>query len=82
MPFDPALLLGPGAAAVLLAYAVKRLWDSHDKADADVIAQRNEAIAGWREANATLGRMADAIEATNRDNAERRRLEDTRRVRS
>jgi hypothetical protein len=63
MPFDPALLLGPFGVAALLAYAVKRLWDAHDKSDADVIAHRNEAIAGWREADKTTDRLAAAVEA-------------------
>ena len=63
MPFDPAILLGPAGAVALLGYAVKRLWDSHDKSDADVIAHRNEAIAGWREADRVTDRLAAAVEA-------------------
>jgi hypothetical protein len=63
MPFDPALLLGPFGVVIAAGYAVKRLWDSHDKSDADVIAHRNEAIAGWREADKTTDRLAAAVEA-------------------
>jgi hypothetical protein len=76
MPFDPAILLGPAGAVALLGYAVKRLWDSHDKSDADVIAQRNANSADLREATLAVKLLAAAIEQSNRDSAERRRLED------
>jgi hypothetical protein len=77
-----ALLIGPTGLTVFLLYVVKRLWDRHDETDRDVIAQRNEATTGWRESTATVGRLADAIEASNRDSAERHRLDDARRDRA
>ena len=81
MPPEIALFLGPVGATVLLLYIAKRLADAHDASDRDVIKQRDEAIAGWRETTRVNDRLADAIEVRNRDAEQRQRQGDGRRDR-
>lgn len=73
----PTILTGTGAATVLLAYIVKKLWESHEKTDADVIAQRDRALTGWESQQKVTERIADALEEQNRDRAARRRSTDS-----
>ena len=58
----PPELLGPLGLTVALGFAVAALWRSHERADADVRAQRDVAIAGWKAQTDATNRLADAIE--------------------
>ena len=60
-PEQTALFLGPFGLTLFLMYVVKRLWDDHDEADKDAIAQRNEAIAGWRLATDAVNDSTAAV---------------------
>lgn len=72
---DPGLT-GPLALTVGLAIAVAALWREHVRADRDDRAQRDVAIAGWRDQTNATNRLADAIEARARDDAQRKRQDD------
>lgn len=83
MPDALDALLGPTGAVVALAIAVGVLWRDHMRADADDRAQRDVALAGWREQTAATReqtaatvRLAESIEADRADRAERKRRAD------
>ena len=59
----PPDLLGPYAALVGALVIVGALWQSHERADADVRTLRDIAIAGWKAQTDATNRLADAIEA-------------------
>ena len=69
-PEQTALFLGPFGLTLFLMYVVKRLWDAHDRSDNDVVSQRNEAIAGWREATGSIKDLTHQLEV---ERAERKR---------
>lgn len=73
MQLDPALLLGPLGLTVGLVLAVVALWRAHAAADADVRAQRDKALEGWRTSVDNVGHLADALEQDARDRAARTR---------
>ena len=80
----PADLYGPLGLLIGLSLAVGALWRDHMRADADDRAQRDVALAGWREQTAATReqtaatvRLAESIEADRADRAERKRRADT-----
>lgn len=60
----PEVIVGGGTAGLIafLLLTTKLLWDEHKRHDADVKAQRDEAIAGWREQSQATNRLADVGE--------------------
>lgn len=72
----PPELLGPLGLTIALGLAVLALWRDHIRADADDRAQRDTAIAGWRDQTNATTRLADAIEAKARDDGARKRQAD------
>ncbi len=72
----PDQLLGPAALLVGALIAVAALWKEHLRADAEDRAQRDQAIAGWREQTAATNRLAAALEARNRRDARQGRSDD------
>lgn len=59
-----------------LTAVIGALWRLHLQADADDRAQRDEAIAGWRDSTAAVNRLAEAIEKDTADRAKRHRETD------
>lgn len=72
----PDALLGPTAALIGAIAVITSLYKLVLMFIADLKTQRDVALTGWREADATMDRMAAALEARNRQDAERRRLAD------
>lgn len=62
MPPIPPDLLGPLGLTVALAIAVYALWRDHVRSDADVLATRDTALAGWRAQTEATERVADGQE--------------------
>lgn len=66
--FDPT---DPLALLTALALAVAVLWRAHVSSDADVKAQRDLAVTGWREQTTATAQLAQAIDQRNsRDRAQ------------
>lgn len=60
------VLLGPLGLTAVLAYIAKLLWEAHKAADADVVRQRDEALAladrasaGWKVQTDANAKMAE-----------------------
>jgi hypothetical protein len=72
----PEQLLGPAALLVGALIAVAALWKEHLRADHEDRAQRDQAIAGWKDQTAATNRLAAALEARNRRDARQGRSDD------
>ncbi len=73
MPTD---ILGPLGALVGAIIVAVALWRAHLASDADVRAQRDKAMDGWRAQTTASDRMANALEVRNRRDATHTRAED------
>jgi hypothetical protein len=71
-------VLGPLAAFVfvVMGSVIYALWREHLKSDVDDRAQRDQALAGWRDQTAATNRLAAALEARNRRDAKQGRADD------
>ena len=73
----PPELFGPLGLTIAALGAVLVLWRDHMRADVDDRAQRDRALGIAETAVAGTARMADAWEARNREDAQRRRVSDS-----
>lgn len=58
------IIAGGGTAGLILAlaFAVKSLWDEHRRTDADIRAEKLEALSGWKAQTAATDKLTDAVE--------------------
>lgn len=75
VPGLPDALLGPYALLVAALFAVIYLMRLVGTFITDLRAQRDLALAGWREQTAATNAVATAVEARNRSEEERLRIE-------
>lgn len=75
MPVAPELL-GPYGLVIGALVLIGLLLKDHKRADDEDRRQRDEAIAGWKDATAAVNRLAAALEERNRRDAYARRAGD------
>ena len=57
-----AIATGTTGLTAFLIYAVRLLWISHERQDADTRAQRDVALKGWQDQTAATERLTDVLE--------------------
>ena len=64
-----AIATGTTGLTAFLIYAVRLLWISHERQDADTRAQRDVALKGWQDQTAATERLTDVLEKQARSRA-------------
>ena len=64
-----AIATGTTGLTAFLIYAVRLLWISHERQDADTRTQRDVALKGWQDQTAATERLTDVLEKQARSRA-------------